>query len=471
MLHQNKTFWIFTVSIFIILLIPAMMQQGMFLDGITYGAIAKNMAEGIGSFWSPHYTNTLHSDFFEHPPFVFGLQSLFFKIFGNSFFTENIYSLFTCLLSSVAILLIWNQMFKNTEYKNWGWVPLLLWIITPIINWSFKNNLLENTLSVFTLFAVFFQILSIRKNNYILLILASLSIVLGFLSKGFVALFPLITFWIYILVFKEFKKLKLFFSAISSTILPILFLIILYFLSPGFQNNFDHYLSQQLFPAIQNQREITTHFHVSLVLQLLIQLIIPIMILTIFIVFRYLKKEKVKFGNHKIALFFVLIALSASLPLMITLKQRTFYLVPSIPFFILALSCFVIPIVKSTLLLISIKIHHWIQWISILLIVITLSFSIIQFGEIKRDRKIFHEMKEISRFVPENENIFTHKSIWENWTLSAYLSRYHNISLNPDVEEKYMLFPKQMSLPPHLIDKFELVNSNLIDYKLFKKKQ
>ena len=166
-----------------------------------------------------------------------------------------------------------------------------------------------------------------------------------------------------------------------------------------------------------------------------------------------------------------MIALSASLPLLITLKQRTFYLVPSIPFFILELSCFVIPFLKSTLLLISIKIHHWIQWISILLIVITLTFSIIQFGEIKRDREVFHEMKEISQFVPENENIFTHKSIWENWTLAAYLSRYHNISLNPDVEEKFMLFPKQMNLPPHLIDKFELVNSNLIDYKLFKKKQ
>ena len=468
--HQNKTFWIFTLSLFIILLIPSMLQQGMFLDGITYSAISKNLADGIGSFWNPHYTNTLHPNFFEHPPLVFGLQSLFFKIFGYGFLTENIYSLFTCLLSSIAILLIWNQLFKKTEYKNWGWVPLLFWIITPIINWSFKNNLLENTLSVFTLFGVLFQILFIRKNKYSFLILASLSIVLGFLSKGFVALFPLITIWIYILVFKEFKKYKLFFSAIASTLLPILFLIILYFLIPGFQNNFDHYLSQQLFPAIQNQREVTTHFHANLVLQLLFQLIIPVLITIFLIVLRYLKKEKVFFENKKTSLFFLLIGLSASLPLLITLKQRTFYLVPSIPFFILALNCFVIPFVKSTLLLIPIKMHQWIQWISIFLIIITLSFSILQFGKIKRDQEIFHEIREISRFVPDNENIYTHKSIWENWKLTAYLSRYHNISLNPDIEEKYLLFPKQLILPPTLSEKYELVNSNLFNYTLYKQK-
>ena len=112
--------------------------------------------------------------------------------------------------------------------------------------------------------------------------------------------------------------------------------------------------------------------------------------------------------------------------------------------------------------------HQWIQWISILLIVITLSFSIIQFGAIKRDHEIFHEIREISRFVPDHENIYTHKSIWENWKLTAYLSRYHNISLNPDNEEKYLLFPKQLILPPTLSEKYELVNSNLINYNLYK---
>lgn len=51
-----------------LLLIPTLVQDGMFLDGITYSAISRNMANGIGSFWHPHYTETLYPHFNEHPP-------------------------------------------------------------------------------------------------------------------------------------------------------------------------------------------------------------------------------------------------------------------------------------------------------------------------------------------------------------------------------------------------------------------
>lgn len=46
----------------------------MFVDGVTYAAIARNLAQGNGSFWSPFYTATLYPQFFEHPPLGFALQ-------------------------------------------------------------------------------------------------------------------------------------------------------------------------------------------------------------------------------------------------------------------------------------------------------------------------------------------------------------------------------------------------------------
>ena len=40
--------------------VPRVTHRGMFVDGVTYASIARNLAEGHGSFWSPSYTATLY---------------------------------------------------------------------------------------------------------------------------------------------------------------------------------------------------------------------------------------------------------------------------------------------------------------------------------------------------------------------------------------------------------------------------
>jgi 4-amino-4-deoxy-L-arabinose transferase-like glycosyltransferase len=73
----------FSVSVYLICTLPRLLSYGMFRDGLTYSSIARNMAEGVGAFWSPYYTATLYPQFYEHPPFAFWLQSLAFRVFGE----------------------------------------------------------------------------------------------------------------------------------------------------------------------------------------------------------------------------------------------------------------------------------------------------------------------------------------------------------------------------------------------------
>jgi len=40
-------FWVFTISVFIIAILPSLIQDGMFIDGIQYAAISKNLANGL----------------------------------------------------------------------------------------------------------------------------------------------------------------------------------------------------------------------------------------------------------------------------------------------------------------------------------------------------------------------------------------------------------------------------------------
>ena len=110
-----KIGWIFTSVVFSAVLLPILIQKGMFLDGVTYATISKNLANGYGSFWIPQYTQTHFSQFHEHPPLVFGLQSLFFKLLGDGFLTERIFTLFTAILTAIGIVANWNLLTQLTK--------------------------------------------------------------------------------------------------------------------------------------------------------------------------------------------------------------------------------------------------------------------------------------------------------------------------------------------------------------------
>lgn len=109
-MKKNNALVLIVLALLITIFLPSLVHQGMFLDGITYSAISKNLASGIGSCFAPHYTKVLYPVFYEHPPLVFIIQSYFFSIFGNGFYTENIFSLCIILISVSGIFLCWRLL-------------------------------------------------------------------------------------------------------------------------------------------------------------------------------------------------------------------------------------------------------------------------------------------------------------------------------------------------------------------------
>ena len=155
MLRQN-TFWVIVLSIFCVLILPDLLAEGMFLDGIIYSDIARNLSIGNGTLWNLKYIETLSgpngsNTFAGHPSPGFWIQALFFMALGDHTCTENIYSLFTCIVNLFLIILIWQTILMHAVSKKMSWLPILLWIIVPVTYWSFSNNLLENTMSIFCL--------------------------------------------------------------------------------------------------------------------------------------------------------------------------------------------------------------------------------------------------------------------------------------------------------------------------------
>jgi hypothetical protein len=83
---MERLFGYLQLQFFFALHVPPLIQDDMFLDGVTYAAISKNLAHGYGTFWMPHYTQTKDAVFHGHPPLVFGIQSFFFRVLGDSLY-------------------------------------------------------------------------------------------------------------------------------------------------------------------------------------------------------------------------------------------------------------------------------------------------------------------------------------------------------------------------------------------------
>src|SRR5213592_3115017 len=100
-------FRILTLAALAAAFVPRLADRGMFVDGVTYAAIARNLAEGRGSFWQPFYTATVYPAFHEQPPLGMWLESLWFRALGDRPYVERLYAACTAAATAVLIAAIW----------------------------------------------------------------------------------------------------------------------------------------------------------------------------------------------------------------------------------------------------------------------------------------------------------------------------------------------------------------------------
>ncbi len=463
---MNRTTRLAILVVFAGLLLSCFLQKGLFFDGITYAAISKNLAHGLGSFWAPHYTQTLYPQFFEHPPLIFGLQSLFFILFGDTPATERVYTVFTTILCLFLIASIWKLFYPDKETGNWWPLPVLLWIITPVVFWSGRNNMLENTLTVFTLSATWFTCKGLLSGRILWFLPGGAFILAAFLSKGPVGLFPLaLPLW-FLFACRNIRLPRMMLYLLILTITPVILFFILIGIEPDAGQNISNYLQQQVFPSLGNQRETVTGSHFTLLLKLAGNLVLPLMASLIFVVMKGKPVKRETGLTVKTSLFFILTALSASLPLLITLKQRDFYLVPSIPFFTLALcawlsetGCLPVHQGENQRLRIT-RLYSLVLWIEVVAVTVLFTF--------KEDtnKNLIRDVEVITREVPSGSVISGDQTIYSDWPLEAYLSRYANISIDDKNLNTWYLTRKNAILPDSLAGVYNRLELKLDNYQL-----
>jgi hypothetical protein len=461
----HRAFYFLVPGLFLLFVSPYLFVDGMFLDGVIYATVARNMAEGIGSFWAPQYTDTLFKDFFEHPPLAMGLESILFSLFGDHFLVERIYSLLSIALMSLVLVMIWRRI-STGEERSYGWLPLLMILPLPLLAWTAGNNMLENTLSLFTSLSILFMIKSMAERRILNLFLAAFFLLCAFFTKGVVALFPLSFFFLMMLFGKDYSirrfisdtiYLLFFFAALSG----ILFLTI-----PESLINIQYYFKNQVIRSLESVVTVNSRFHI---IERLFMELLPAILLTLLIYFlvRPARPSSIKGGWKYVMLG---LGLSATLPIMVSLKQRGFYIVPALPFFALAFSLIILPKVMFLVKRIAEKprLSRVLVVSGYFLMTAAVALNLTQIGKTGRHQQMLEDVYILSESIPPRTILSSTPELINDYSLCAYLFRYGYISLERDPEEihSYLLLPAEAD-PADYID-FEMTSIPLQRYQLLK---
>ncbi len=401
---------------------------GMFVDGIVYSAVAMNIHEGWGDFWNLHYTATLYRDFNEHPSLGIWIQSLWMDLFGTSSWSDKWFSV-CCIYIQLMIL---KKIIDDLFYPNGHSFPfpLFFFILTPLTLWMIPNNLLENTMGIFTSLSVLWAIQALKKSSSWRMIFSGISITAALYCKGPVGLFPLALLPIQALVNPIGISRMVYFRL---WIFQLLALSLSFFapllLFPAGLHQWQLYWDRQIVYSLSSLQTVSYRGYIlqALLLQLAPALLLLSLLTWIF------KKQFVLNSKRdfKKGIIWILFGLSGVIPIMISMKQREYYLFPALPFFYIGICILFQPTLDRLDDLIKKKFTNtWITASIVLLSIWTFYQGINSYGNFARDHSLLHDLQLFSDRIPSGSTIAISHALSEQWSLYAYGYRFYHWSFD-----------------------------------------
>jgi 4-amino-4-deoxy-L-arabinose transferase-like glycosyltransferase len=435
--RYHRLGWLLVAVLLAWLLAPTLFARGMFLDGVIYGVISRNMAVGIGDFWHPKYMDAEPGVFHEHPPLAFGLQAILFRMCGDQFWVERLYSTL-CAPGLIAVIaLLWRSGAARVgAATGCGWFPVLLWMAIPSWGWLYKNNVLENTLAPLAALSVY---ASVRLHQGGRLWrwsgLAAAAMLAAGLAKGPVGLFPAVTPLIAGVCLADcpWKTVVRNQAAVLLWCCALAAALCCYEPARQFLNDYFH---DQLVSSLAGKR-IIQHGRWYLAWRTLTALALPATLALLIAAWGNRRSALASCElaqSRRLAWFYLLTALSASVPLLLSPRQSAMYAAPSYPFYVLALALHCWPgalaLQAGVLKFLSSRMNYRaaIAALAILLLAALLRSSS-NYGVIVRDRELLNAVARIQAAVPARSLIAMSEDLWCDFQLRAYLCRSRHVSL------------------------------------------
>lgn len=447
------------LTIIVLIYLPKIFSQGMFLDGIVYASISRNMAEGVGNFFQPAYIPFKHflPYFSEHLSLTFFLESIFFRVFGDHYWVDNLYSICILVLTIYMARLEYNLWIDTSDSNRRHYLGILLFLLSPIVIWTYSNNMLEGTMLLFCLLSNLFYLKAHRERQQIYNVFGSICLIFAFYSKGVSALFPLMTpIYFYFLDPKREKSISI---ALFGFLFPWILFFVLYGSIEPLRNQVDAYVHQQIINTLVHKNAINTEHHFNIFLYFLGEMIL---VFVVFLLLFFLQRQLQIKQNFRLKRSFVplLIGLTALVPLSISLKQHHYYVVPSMYYFILAGNI----VFEEHILWLNAQVERLlamrkqIRYGCILLFCVTLFFTWSNCGGYRRDELLIRDIEQLGKKLPMGSSL-SYESNDPDWTGLAYLHRLGRYSIHSsNSSNSFTLYfssdPHQTNYEPYFKGKY-----------------
>jgi hypothetical protein len=273
-----------------------------------------------------------------------------------------------------------------------------------------------------------YKAMQLEKLSIGLFVCSALLIVLAVLSKGFPGFFPLGVPFFHWLIFRSisFKAMSI---RTGIMLLIILICSLALYIYPPSKESLSIYLFERAFQRISYAPVAESRFDTF---WRLLSELIPLFLYSLLI--WWISKKSKSVHTHQVqfkqGLLFVLIGLSGSLPLMLTMVQKGFYFVPSLPYFGIAFAVMTVPTIHTMISGISTRYHVMIRNFMWVVLCTVFVVTWMQKDRYSRDRELLQDIEAISSVVPEGSRINCTHDAYQDWSLNCYLVRYHQISIN-----------------------------------------
>jgi 4-amino-4-deoxy-L-arabinose transferase-like glycosyltransferase len=323
--------------LFFVLIAHKLLELGKHGDGTEYASVARNMAEGRGSLWKPNFSDTFGRVYWEHPPLIYWIQSLLFRIFGDGPYFEGFYGLAVGLIIFACTALFWNRIRWDFKLPPSGaWWPVLLLVSVPVFTYLSQTNRMVFGFAVFAILAAYFAYCSMFVEKYAFFygVLAGVLTYLGFISQGPAACFTFVVPAICRLTLNA----KLSRAISQSLVLVSVFAVLLlgtFQLYPASLEFFKFFWNSQIVASLQNKRSANNAYW-HLAYRWTAEMIVPVIVAVVLMLAAKMPLRSIRLNRQ--SLFFLLVALSSSLPFMLSRRQNIRYIFQSFPFYALSLA-------------------------------------------------------------------------------------------------------------------------------------
>ncbi|MEO6305844.1 MAG: hypothetical protein ABIP51_22045, partial [Bacteroidia bacterium] len=342
---------------------------------------------------------------------------------------------------------------------------LFFWIIIPVCFWSFSNNMHENTMGIFILLSVLFYLKTLKENKILFTFVSAGFIFLATFSKGIPGFFPVAMPVLYWLTLKKINfRQAILHSFILLGIPVLIYLILVCF--PSAKESLSNYLIKRVIHRIGEDPTVESHFYI--LGRILVELLPGIAFLAL-LIFGFRKKFILRKEKKSWAIFFILLGLSGVLPLMLTMVQKGFYFIPSLPFFAIGFALVISkPLSHWALMVVNSTTNKTVTLFSVLLLCGVIVFSCFNIGKASRDADMLNDVKEFGKVIPEFSTVSISDHRWNDWPLQCYLIRYHNISIDPQhADNEYRIIDK--NAPDSTVTNYQKVALPTLQFDLYKK--